>query len=151
MGTRDLLLLIGFLRNGKMFPSALSSKELGVERSLKIVLDGMAQQERSLFGRAMNPSDRDDLRRRAALTTWSGEALTVGTRIGEIPDPGILVVLLYAAVKRDEAGRPVFEPRPASCRETLLGMVRQDLDMASKLDRHLKSADASIKARFDEA
>jgi hypothetical protein len=63
----------------------------------------------------------------------------------------LLVVLLYASVGRDESGRPVFEPRPANCREALLGMVRQDLDMATKLDRHLKSADASIKARLDEA
>jgi hypothetical protein len=71
--------------------------------------------------------------------------------VGDVPDPGILVVLLYTTVGRDAAGRPTFEPRPALCRESLLGMVRQDLDMANKLDRHLKSADASIKARLDEA
>ncbi len=41
MGTRDLLLLIGFLRSGKMFPTALSFKALSVQRSLKLVLDGM--------------------------------------------------------------------------------------------------------------
>jgi hypothetical protein len=95
MGTRDLLLLIGFLRNGKMFPTALSMKQLGVPRSLKIVLDGMAEQERALFGKPDRPGDRDDLRRRAALTTWSGETLAVGTRIGEIPDPGVVLCLLY--------------------------------------------------------
>ena len=70
--------------------------------------------------------------------------------MGDVPDPGILIVLLYPSVGRDREGRPLFEPRPADCREALLGMVRQDLDMAGKLDRHLKSLDASIKARLDE-
>src|SRR6185369_11084340 len=50
METRDLLLLIGFLRSGKMFPAAVPLKDLPVHRSLKILMDGIAEQERALFG-----------------------------------------------------------------------------------------------------
>lgn len=80
----------------------------------------------------------------------AGETLSADQTVGDVPDPGILVVLLYASVSRDEGGRPVLEPRPGPCREMLLGMIRQDLDMASKLERHPRSADASIKAQLEE-
>jgi hypothetical protein len=122
--------------------------------ALAFVLQSIAAQEQRRFGADETPRSDGDLRgvsERCLIKDLAGETLSPEQTVGDVPDPGILVVLLYASVGRDEAGRPVFEPRPASCREALLGMVRQDLDMATKLDRHLKSADASIKARLDEA
>ena len=72
MGTRDLLLVMGFLRSGKMYPTALPFKSLPVDRSLKLVHESIAEQERALFGRPERGVDRDDLRRRVAITSWSG-------------------------------------------------------------------------------
>src|SRR5262245_46076710 len=92
METRDLLLLIGFLRAGKMFPLAVPQPDLPAQRSLRIVLDVIAEQERQLFGgpvplppgsQAAPPSsaeppstpEQQELRRRTALTSWSGDFL----------------------------------------------------------------------------
>jgi hypothetical protein len=121
--------------------------------ALTFVLQTIAAQEQRRFGADDSPRSEGDLRgvaERSLIKDLAGETLSVEQTVGDVPDPGILVVLLYPSITRDREGRPVFEPRPASCRETLLGMVRQDLDMAGKLDRHLKSPDASIKARLDE-
>ena len=63
MGTRDLLLLIGFLRSGKMYPVALPLKALPIQRSLKIVEEALAEQERALF-RVAPSAEEDDIRRR---------------------------------------------------------------------------------------
>src|SRR5687768_998259 len=95
MATRDLLLLIGFLRSGKMYPAAVPFKNLPAQRSLKLVHEAMAEQERALFGKGPRSVDRDELKRRASIASWSGEVQSLGTRIGEVPDPGVLLCLLY--------------------------------------------------------
>jgi hypothetical protein len=151
---RSLLLLLGIVREGRLHPSATVLHKLPGDVALTFVLQTIAAQEQRRFGADETPRSEGDLRgvsERCLIKDLAGETLNVEQTVGDVPDPGILVVLLYASVTRDKEGRPVFEPRPANCREALLGMVRQDLDMANKLDRHLKSADASIKARLDEA
>lgn len=150
---RSLLLLLGIVREGRLHPSATVLHKLPGDVALTFVLQPVAAQEQRRFGADDSPRSEGDLRgvsERCLIKDLAGETLSVDQTVGDVPDPGILVVLLYETVGRDAAGRPTFEPRPANCRETLLGMVRQDLDMASKLDRHLKSVDASIKARLDE-
>lgn len=95
MATRDLLLLIGFLRSGKMYPTAVPYKNLATHRSLKMVHEAMSEQERAMFGKQSRGADKDELKRRSALASWSGEQLPLGTRIGEVPDPGVVLCLLY--------------------------------------------------------
>jgi Flp pilus assembly protein TadD len=119
MDTRDLLLLIGFLRGGRMFPVAVPQPGLPAQRSLRILFAFIAEEERRLFGaeagRASFPSpptnpdlaplsgERDELRARTALTAWSGDYLAPTSRIGEIPDPGVLLCLLYDGPAADAA------------------------------------------------
>ncbi|MFS8064796.1 MAG: tetratricopeptide repeat protein [Byssovorax sp.] len=151
---RSLLLLLGIVRDGRLHASATVLNKLPGDVALAFVLQSIAAQEQRRFGAEETPRSESDLRdvsERCLIKDLAGETLSVEQTVGDVPDPGILVVLLHASVGRDEAGRPVFELRHANWREALLGMVRQDLDMANKLDRHLKSADASIKARLDEA
>lgn len=151
---RSLLLLLGIVRDGRLHPSATVLHNLPGDVALAFVLQSIAAQEQRRFGADDTPRSDGDLRgvsERCLIRDLAGETLSVDQTVGDVPDPGILVVLLYTSVGRDEAGKPTFEPRPASCREALLGMVRQDVDMAGKLDRHLRSADASIKARLEES
>ena len=131
MGTRDLLLLIGFLRSGKMFPAAVPFKNLPPQRSLKLVHEGMAEQERALFGKPSRQSglDRDDLKRRSAIASWTGSVLPLGTRIGEVADPGVLLCLLYDGPSAD-ATLPV--------------------DVFAQTLRRFALRDASLRARFEE-
>ena len=121
METRDLLLLIGFLRGGKMFPAAVVQRALPATRSLRILFAFIAEEERRLFGDAEShasipgppssgdpasgpvSSDRDELRARAALTSWSGDFLAPTSRIGELADPGVLLCLLYDGPVADAA------------------------------------------------
>lgn len=150
---RSLLLLLGIVREGRLHPSATVLHKLPGDVALTFVLQTIAAQEQRRFGTEEAPRSEGDLRgvsERCLIKDLAGETLSVEQTVGDVPDPGILVALLYPSVGRDHAGHPVFEPRPANCREALLSMVRQDLDMASKLDRHLRSPDASIKARLDE-
>ena len=68
-------------------------------RSLRIAHETMAAQEQALYATGGGGVDDDtlnpeDIRRRSALTSWSGEELAVGTRVGEVPDPGVLLGLL---------------------------------------------------------
>ena len=55
METRDLLLLIGFLRSGKMFPVAVPQLELPLDRALWVLHDMVIEQERALFPRPRRP------------------------------------------------------------------------------------------------
>jgi hypothetical protein len=119
METRDLLLLIGFLRGGKMFPAAVVQRALPAERSLRILFAFIAEEERRLFGDvpssggipsppssadpASGPHSGDPLRARTALTAWSGDFLAANSRIGEVPDPGVLLCLLYDGPVADAA------------------------------------------------
>ncbi|MFT3764846.1 MAG: hypothetical protein QM820_04915 [Minicystis sp.] len=118
METRDLLLLIGFLRGGRMFPAAVPLRALPVQRSLRLLYAYIAEEERRLFGAAAGPSaittppegehgpmsgELDELRARAALTAWSGDFLAPTSRLGEVPDPGVVLCLLYDGPVADAA------------------------------------------------
>jgi tetratricopeptide (TPR) repeat protein len=134
MGTRDLLLVIGFLRSAKMFPSALPFKDLPTQRSLKIVHQAIAEQELALFGRPDRIVDADDLKRRATLTSWTGEPLSIGTRIGEAPDPGVLLCLLYDGPVADAAlPVDVFT-------QTLRRFALRDPVLRGRFDEHVARA-----------
>src|SRR5690242_13826592 len=134
MPTRDLLLLIGFLRSGKMFPAAVPFKGLPEQRSLKIVHDAMAEQERALFGRPPGLVDPEEFRKRAAITSWSGAVLPVGTRISEVPDPGVLLCLLYDV--------PTWEaPLPVDVfAQTLRRYALRDPGLRSRFEAHVDEA-----------
>jgi tetratricopeptide (TPR) repeat protein len=118
METRDLLLLIGFLRGGRMFPAAVEQHALPSARSLRLLFAFIGEEERRLFGAQAGPSamlshptgdhgpvsgDRDELRTRSALTSWSGDYLEPSSRIGEVPDPGVILCLLYDGPAADAA------------------------------------------------
>lgn len=134
MGTRDLLLLIGFLRNGKMFPTALPFKKLPVQRSLKLVHDIMEEQERALFGAAKRPGELEEVSRRAAITSWAGEVLEMSTKIGDVADPGVLLCLLYD-VPAAEAPLPVDV-----FAQTLRRYALRDPALHAKFDVHVDDA-----------
>jgi hypothetical protein len=152
METRDLLLLIGFLRSGRMFPTAVPLKALPAQRSIRILIDGIAEQERALFGAAdtavapapSGPSsappssgsggEGDDLRARAAVTSWSGDFLPWNARIGELPDPGVLLCLLYDGPAADAAlPIDVFA-------QTLRRFALRDQALRAKFEEHVDRA-----------
>jgi tetratricopeptide (TPR) repeat protein len=140
MATRDLLLLIGFLRSGQMFPVAVPFGKLAPSRSLKVVHDTMAEQERSLFGPPPRPTDRDDIKRRSALTSWSGEVLSLGSRIGEVPDPGVLLCLLYD-VPAEGAPLPVDV-----FAQTLRRYALRDPTLRGQFEEHVEHAGTFVPA-----
>jgi hypothetical protein len=166
METRDLLLLIGFLRGGTMFPVAVQELHLPADRPVRVLLGTLADQERAIFGGPPLPvappppsdepassalGDLDGIRRRAALLDDAGGRLDIEQLAGDVPDPGVLVALLYESVPLDDAGRPAPDPPPEACRATLLSMARADTEIAAKLDRHLQSPDAALLSRLDLA
>jgi tetratricopeptide (TPR) repeat protein len=140
MGTRDLLLLIGFLRNGQMFPVAVPFGDLAPSRSLKAVHEVMSEQERSRFGPPPRPTDHDDMKRRSAITSWSGEVLAVGSRIGEVPDPGVLLCLLYD-VPAEGAPLPVDV-----FAQTLRRYALRDATLRAQFDEHVEQAGTFVPA-----
>jgi hypothetical protein len=147
METRDLLLLIGFLRGGRVFPLAASQREMPIQRSIRLMYDTIAERERSLFGGAAPPipgservpaeapaSSHGDLRRRGAVTAWSGDFLAWTSRIGEIPDPGVILCLMYEGSAADAAlPIDVFA-------QTLRRYALRDPAMRATLDAHFEAA-----------
>ncbi|MEO7327966.1 MAG: hypothetical protein ABI193_05275, partial [Minicystis sp.] len=123
---------------------------------LALVLRAVASQERRRFGGpspAVASTMEIDLRtvaERCISMDYAGEPLSTELTVGDVADPGVVMVLLYEGTIRDDLGRPIFEPPPVECRGALLSMVQVDMDMSSKLDRHLRSPDATLKARLDE-
>ena len=61
-----------------------------------------------------------------------------------MPDPGVLIALLYDAPPRPGSGAPP----PGEVRAGLLTVARADSEIAAKLDRHLRSSDAALMARL---
>lgn len=133
MATRDLLLFIGFLRSGKMFPAGVPLAELPTHRSLKTALDAMAEQEQAIFGKTSRPTE-DDLRRRSAVASWAGDLLPLGTRIGEVPDPGVLLCLLYdGPVENATLPVEVFA-------QTLRRFALRDPQLRARFEEHVDRA-----------
>lgn len=138
---RDLLVLMGFLRAGKMYPAAVPVRGLPTERSLKAVFDAAAEQERLLFEAApLSLSRNADIRQRGALTSWSGEALPVGSRVSEVSDPGVVLCLLYDT-RASEAPLPV-----AVFAQTLRRFALRDPLLRAKFDQHLDEAGTFVPA-----
>jgi hypothetical protein len=130
------------------------------------VVQALAVQELRRFGAqqaaSMDPptsgqpharaEDEIDLRavsERTVLLTESGMPLSVDQLVGDVPDPGVVVALLYDAVPRDAQGRRNFAPPPSQCRETISMVSRADVEMSAKLERHMASPEASLMARLD--
>lgn len=134
MGSRDLLLMIGFLRSGKLFPSAVPLKGVPDHRSLRIILDSMSEQEIALFGKSARVVDHEDMRRRAVVASWSGEILSIGTRISEVPDPGVILCLLYD-VPSEEAPLP-----PEIFVQTLRRYALRDTGLRARFEVHVDEA-----------
>jgi tetratricopeptide (TPR) repeat protein len=138
---RDLLVLMGFLRAGQMYPAAVPIRGVPTERSLKVVFDAAADQERLLF-QPSSPlrSHVEELRQRGALTSWSGEALPTGTRISEVPDPGVVLCLLYDT-RAAEAPLPV-----AVFAQTLRRFALRDPLLRAKFEQHVDEAGTFVPA-----
>jgi hypothetical protein len=83
------------------------------------------------------------------MMAYDGDVLHADQTVGDVADPGVVLVLLYPLVQRDDTGRLSFDPPLDQSRQALLSMVHQDSDLAAKLDRHLRSPDATLKARLD--
>ncbi len=164
---RTLLLLVGFVRDGHVHPAALTLHRVPGDVSLTLVVQALAGQERRRFddgrpppsatppssGTAHVPQD-DELDLRAAadrvvLLDEHGARLHVEQLVGDVPDPGVVLALLYESVTRDAAGRPVPLPPPGECRQMLAAIARADTEIAAKRERHLASADATLMARLD--
>lgn len=149
METRDLLLLIGFLRGGKMFPVAVAQRGLPAQRSLRLLYAFIAEEEHRLFGPPATPAivdpptERDELRARTALTAWSGDFLQPNLRIGEVPDPGALLCLLYEGPAADAAlPIDVFA-------QTLRRFALRDPALRPRLDEHLDQAGTFVPPWLD--
>ena len=151
---RSLLVVLGIVRYGRVYPTAMVLHKLPGDVSLAFVLSAIASQEQRRFGSGAPESTESepDLRGisdRTILTDYAGESLSAEQTVGDIADPGVIVAVLYEGVRRDDLGRPVFEPPPDECRATLMRVAGQDSELAAKLDRHLKSGDATLKARLE--
>ncbi len=150
---RSLLVVLGLVRQGRVHPAAIVLHKLPGDVSLAFVLQAIAAQEQRRFSHGVEGTETDvDLRSvgdRAEMTSWSGDALYPDQTVGDVADPGIVVTVLYDEVHRDDLGRPLYHPPAASCRETLMRVVQEDSELHAKLDRHLRSADASLKARLE--
>ena len=150
---RTLLLVVGFVRQGRVHPAAITLRRVPGDVSLAIVAQALAAQEQRRFGEGAAPASGEiDLTffgERAILLDHEGARLHIDQLVGDVPDPGVLITLLYDAVPRDAAGTPALSPSPAECRAGLLSIARTDTEIAAKLERHMVSPDATLMARLD--
>lgn len=149
---RSLLVLLGFVREGRVMPAVMLLNKLPGDLSLAFVLHAVAAQEKRRFsenGRFITAEvDLRAIGRRASLSDFAGEPLDPEQTVGDVPDPGVVVALLFDDAEVQAAGGRL-EPSPAQCREALLVAARNDTTLASKLERHLASPDAAQRARLD--
>ena len=152
--TRTLMLLVGFVRAGRVSPAAMALHKVPGEVSLELVVQALAGQEQRRFGDGASPpaigeAELATVRERVVLLDDVGNRLGVDQLVGDVPDPGVLIALLYEAVRRDAAGRPAPDPTPAECRAALAAMAQTDTEISAKLERHRRSDDATLMARLD--
>jgi hypothetical protein len=147
---RSLLVLLGMVRYGRVFAAALVLHKLPGDVALTFVVQAVAQQEQRRFASFEGTMTTDgdiDVRlasERTVLIDWEGEALSHDMTVGDIKDPGVVCAIVY-----DPASRAEGAPEPAECCAMLLDLVRADHDLAGKLERHMSSADATLKHRLD--
>lgn len=152
--TRTLMLLVGFVRAGRVHPAAMALHKVPGDVSLELVVQALAGQEQRRFGdgaapAAVGETELAAVRERVVLLDDAGNRLGIDQLVGDVPDPGVLVALLYDAAHHDTAGRPANEASPAHCRAALLVMAQTDTEIAAKLERHRGSDDATLMARLD--
>jgi len=152
---RSLLVLIGSVRRGRVTPSALVLHKLPGDVSLLFVLQSIHVQEQRRAGMEVSQPDTEvDLRAmgsRCLLTDYAGEPLSLEQTVGDVPDPGVVVAVFYENVDRDEVGRLIYNPQPDDARRVVQHASQQDTEIASKVQRHMKSPDATLRGRFDMA
>lgn len=150
---RSLLIVVGLVRWGRVVPAALVTPKLPGDFPFAFALHELGSLEERLgaggaAGRPPAGVPAPRVADRCVLTDYGGGAVRAEGTIGEIPDPGVVVAILYAEPGRDAQGRPVFEPSPAQCRAALIRAVQGDAEVSSKLERHLASDEASVKSRL---
>jgi tetratricopeptide (TPR) repeat protein len=168
---RTLLLLVGFVRGGQVFPAVLTLHRVPGDVSLALVVQALAAQEQRRFGtppapasappssgepqgaeEGSRPDGEVDLRavgERVVLLDRRGVHLSVEQLVGDVPDPGVLLALLYETVGRDAVGRVVHAPPPAECEKTIAAIAAVDTEISAKLTAHLESSDASLLSRLE--
>lgn len=137
MPTRSLLLLTGFLRNGRMFPAAARVRDADVGRSLRLLEDAVGEQEDAVFGHDYGRAPfqfEDEGPRVAVFAAWSGEILPRGTRVGEVPDPGVVLCLGY----EDERSRAQLPPEVFA--QTLRRYALREAALKQRFDEHVEEA-----------
>ncbi len=166
---RTLLLLVGFVRGGQVYPTVLTLHRVPGDVSLALVVQALAGQEQRRFEpqpvpssgppasrdppASASPADGEAALRavseRVVLLDRRGARLSVEQLVGDVPDPGVLLALLYEAVGRDAAGRPTHAPPPAVCEKTIAAIAATDTEISAKLRQHLESPEASLMARLE--
>lgn len=149
---RSLLVMLGFVREGRVVPAVMVLHRLPGDLSLGFVFHAIAAQEKRRFsgGREVALTGEVDLRaigRRSSLTDYTGEPLHPDQTVGDVPDPGVVVAILYDEAEVAAAGR--FNPLPEPCREALLRATQEDAALATKLVKHMESPEARLLARLD--
>jgi tetratricopeptide (TPR) repeat protein len=146
---RSILVLRGVVWCGRVYPAVLNLHKVPGEVSMAFVLQAAVGHDR----RATSASDAEAMLRqlaeRAHVSDYAGEILSPETTVGDLGDPGVVLVTLYEPPTKDAAGRFTLEPPPPECRARLLNLIAQDAELSSRLDRHLKSADATLKTRLE--
>jgi tetratricopeptide (TPR) repeat protein len=148
---RSLLILVGLVKGGRVVPAAFLTPKLPGGFPFAFALHELGEVERRLNAGPGAPPARGPAPRvadRCVLTDYQGNAVRTEGPIGEVPDPGVVVAILYAEPGRDAAGRPLFDPPPAQCRAALIRAVQGDSEVSSRLERHLASDEASVKSRL---
>jgi tetratricopeptide (TPR) repeat protein len=156
--SRTLLLLVGFVRGGRIHPAALPLHRVPGDVSLALVVQALAAQERRRFrspesSSPVGPADDEVTLRavgdRAVLLDSRGERLHAEQLVGDVPDPGVVHALVYGEVKKDPSGRLSYAPPPTECQGALTEAVQADAELSSKLRRHLESPDATLIHRLN--
>lgn len=152
---RSLLVLIGSVRRGRVMHAALVLHKLPGDVSLLFVLQSVNVHEQRRAGTEVSqPETEVDLRAmgaRCLLTDFAGEPLSLEQTVGDVPDPGVIVAVFYENVERESTGRPAYDPQPDAVRRVVLQAAEQDTEISSKMQRHMKSPDATLRGRFDMA
>jgi tetratricopeptide (TPR) repeat protein len=146
---RSIIVLRGVVWQGRVYPAVINLSKVPGDLAMAYVVQTAGSRDHA----ALNAADADQVMRslveRTSVSDYSGQTLSLDQTVGDLADPGVVVLIVYEAPMRDAAGLIVFDPLPIECRTSLFNSIAQDGELWSKLDRHLKSADATLKARLD--
>jgi len=151
---RTLFLALGVVRRGNVFPQGMVLHKLPGDVSLALVLQHIASHERRRFEEGLGMPDASvepELRGvedRTELCDYQGEPLGFGQTVGDVPDPGVVMAILYERADRNEHGQLVRNPPLEEGTARLMHVLGHDSELHGKLGRHLQSADATLKRRL---